>query len=149
MFVHEPQPTDRQKAQRKDRQNVSKKLGQSNFLTKSAAWMSGTIAGPIISFFKKNGFKIALGILGFVFLFKIGEAFLGRMSIIFYKEIGFSKTDIAIYSKGLGWITTVVFTLLGGLFAIRSGVDKSNVCFWNINGFNKCIIFFTSLVWKI
>ena len=47
------------------------------------------------------------------------------MSIIFYKEIGFSKTDIAIYSKGLGWITTVVFTLLGGLFAIRSGVIKA------------------------
>ena len=74
---------------------------------------------------KKNGFKIALGILGFVFLFKIGEAFLGRMSIIFYKEIGFSKSDIALYSKGLGWITTVVFTLLGGLFAIRSGVIKA------------------------
>ena len=47
------------------------------------------------------------------------------MSIIFYKEIGFSKSDIAIYSKGLGWITTVIFTLLGGLFAIRSGVIKA------------------------
>ncbi len=55
----------------------------------------------------------------------IGEAFLGRMSIIFYKEIGFSKSDIALYSKGLGWITTVVFTLLGGLFAIRAGVIKA------------------------
>ena len=51
-----------------------------------------------------------MGILGFVFLFKVGEAFLGRMSIIFYKEIGFSKSDIAIYSKTLGWITTVIFT---------------------------------------
>ena len=53
-----------------------------------------------------------------MFLFKIGEAFLGRMSIVFYKEIGFSKSDIALYSKGLGWITTVVFTLLGGIFAM-------------------------------
>ena len=79
-------------------------------LTKLAAWISGTIAGPIISFLKKMDLKLLLGILGFVFLFKIGEAFLGRMSIIFYKEIGFSKGDIAIYSKGLGWITTVIFT---------------------------------------
>ena len=47
------------------------------------------------------------------------------MSIIFYKEIGFSKSDIAIYSKTLGWITTVIFTLLGGLFVIRSGVIKA------------------------
>ena len=125
MFVHEGQPTERQEAQIRTDKMFQSKLGSYNFATKAAAWISGTIAGPVISFFKKNGFKIALGILAFIFLFKIGEAFLGRMSIIFYKEIGFSKTDIAIYSKGLGWITTVVFTLLGGLFAIRSGVIKA------------------------
>ncbi len=125
MFVHEPQPTQRQESQRKTDRLIEEKLGTSNFITKSFAWIAGAIVGPITSFFKKNGFKIALGILGFVFLFKIGEAFLGRMSIIFYKEIGFTKSDIALYSKGLGWITTVVFTLLGGLFAIRSGVIKA------------------------
>jgi len=125
MFVHEPQPTERQESQRRTDEMIEGKLGASNVATKSVAWVGGTIAGPIISFFKKNGFKIAIGILGFVFLFKIGEAFLGRMSIVFYKEIGFSKSDIALYSKGLGWITTVVFTLLGGLFAIRSGVVKA------------------------
>jgi PAT family beta-lactamase induction signal transducer AmpG len=125
MFVHEEQSTERKEAQKQTDQIIEEKLGSSNLAIKSVTWISSTIAGPIISFFKKNGFKIALGILGFVFLFKIGEAFLGRMSIIFYKEIGFSKTDIALYSKGLGWITTVVFTLLGGLFAIRSGLIKA------------------------
>ncbi len=125
MFVHEKQKNERFEAQKKTDENIQNKFGRSNILTKIISWISGTVAGPIISFFKKNGFKIALGILCFVFLFKIGEAFLGRMSIIFYKEIGFSKSDIAIYSKGLGWITTVVFTLLGGLFAIRSGVIKA------------------------
>ena len=125
MFVHEPQPTERQEAQRQTDQMIEGKLGSSGIIAKSIAWISGTIAGPIISFFKRNGLAIALGILGFVFLFKIGEAFLGRMSIVFYKEMGFSKGDIALYSKGIGWITTVVFTLLGGLFAIRSGVVKA------------------------
>jgi len=125
MFVHESQPTERQIAQRQTDQMIEEKLGSSGVFTKTVAWISGTIAGPIISFFKRNGFKIALAILGFVFLFKIGEAFLGRMSIVFYKEMGFSKGDIALYSKGIGWITTVIFTLLGGLFAIRSGVVKA------------------------
>jgi len=125
MFVHESQPTERQESQRRTDQMIEEKLGASNVATKSIAWITGTILGPLMSFFKKNGFKIALGILGFVFLFKIGEAFLGRMSIVFYKELGFSKSDIALYSKGLGWITTVVFTLLGGLFAIRAGVIKA------------------------
>ncbi len=125
MFVHETQPTERQIAQKQTDQMIEEKLGSSGVITKIIAWISGAIAGPIISFFKRNGFKIAIGILGFVFLFKIGEAFLGRMSIVFYKEMGFSKGDIALYSKGIGWITTVVFTLLGGLFAIRSGVVKA------------------------
>jgi len=125
MFVNETDSTERQINQKENDQLIAGKFQNSNFLTKTITCISGTISGPIISFFKKNGFQIALGILGFVFLFKVGEAFLGRMSIIFYKEIGFSKSDIAIYSKTLGWITTVIFTLLGGLFVIRSGVLKA------------------------
>ena len=125
MFVNEKFSTNRQSNQKQTDKLIESKLGPKNIITSFVAWIAGTIGGPIISFFKKNGFSIAIGILSFVFLFKIGEAFLGRMSIIFYKEIGFSKGDIAIYSKTLGWITTVVFTLLGGLFVIRSGVLKA------------------------
>ena len=125
MFVNEPKKNDKAEIQNQTDKMIENKLGFSNTITKIFAWLTGTIIGPIISFFKKNGFSIALAILGFVFLFKIGEAFLGRMSVIFYKEIGFTKSDIALYSKGLGWITTVIFTLIGGLFAIRSGVIKA------------------------
>ena len=125
MFIHETGHEDRRIKQLENDKLISSKFIKQNILTQSLSWITGTIGGPISSFFKKNGFQIAIGILGFVFLFKVGEAFLGRMSIIFYKEIGFSKSDIAIYSKTLGWITTVIFTLLGGLFVIRSGVLKA------------------------
>ncbi len=125
MFVNEAESLERQDKQKETDKLISSKFEKENLFTKFITWVGGTIGGPIVSFFKKNGFSVALGILGFVFLFKVGEAFLGRMSIIFYKEIGFSKTDIAIYSKTLGWITTVIFTLLGGLFVIRSGVLKA------------------------
>ena len=125
MFVNEPLPIERAESQRRTDRMIEERLGFQNILTKIIASLTGTLIGPVISFFKKNGFNIAIAILGFVFLFKIGEAFLGRMSVIFYKEVGFTKSDIALYSKGLGWITTVIFTLLGGLFAIRSGVIKA------------------------
>jgi PAT family beta-lactamase induction signal transducer AmpG len=125
MFVNEALQSDRSESQNRTDKLIQNKLGSSNLLTRTIAWLTGTVIGPILSFFNKNGFKIALAILAFIFLFKIGEAFLGRMSVIFYKEIGFTKSDIALYSKGLGWITTVIFTLLGGLFAIRSGVIKA------------------------
>ena len=125
MFVNEALQSDRSESQNRTDKLIQNKLGSSNLLTRTIAWLTGAVIGPILSFFNKNGFKIALAILAFIFLFKIGEAFLGRMSVIFYKEIGFTKSDIALYSKGLGWITTVIFTLLGGLFAIRSGVIKA------------------------
>ena len=125
MFVSERNSDERMIKQAENDRIISNKLGNKNFISKFLTWIGGTISGPIISFFKKNGFSIAISILGFVFLFKVGEAFLGRMSIIFYQEIGFSKSDIAIYSKTLGWVTTVIFTLLGGLFVIRSGVLKA------------------------
>ena len=88
-------------------------------------WIFETIVTPIYDFFKKNGLSIGIGLLAFLFLFKIGEAFLGRMSLIFYKEIGFTKSDIGIFSKGLGWITTVIFTLIGGLLTVKIGLVRS------------------------
>ena len=125
MFVEEPMQKNIENEQRKTDKIIINKIGSNNFLTRIFAYITGSISGPIISFFKKNGFAIGAGILGFIFLFKIGEAFLGRMSIVFYKEIGFSKSQIAVYSKGLGWITTVFFTLLGGVMAMRAGTVKT------------------------
>ena len=125
LFIPEQSSTNRRDKQILEDKKILNAIGGSGYFNKVAAWLSGTIVSPLLSFFKKNSTKVALGILGFIFLFKIGEAFLGRMSIIFYNEIGFSKTDIALYSKGLGWVTTITFTLLGGLFAIRMGLIKA------------------------
>lgn len=63
-------------------------------------------------------------VLLFVFLFKVGEAFLGRMSIVFYKEVGFSNEQIGEYSKLIGWGFTILFTLLGSAINVRFGVIK-------------------------
>ena len=125
LFINEKSFINKKNAQKNLDNKILKKLKNNNLIARLVAWISSTISGPLISFFKKNGFSIAVGIIAFIFLFKIGEAFLGRMSVIFYKEIGFTKSDIALYSKTFGWITTVVFTLLGGLFTIRSGIIKS------------------------
>ena len=103
----------------------TKKYGDNNVISQSFFYLNNVVANPLSSFFKNNGVKIGVSILAFVFLFKIGEAFLGRMSLVFYKEIGFSKGDIAIFSKALGWITTIIFTLIGGAIAMRSGIVKT------------------------
>ena len=125
LFVPEKNSTLRVSLQQQNDQRILDKFKIKNKLSQILTWIYGTIFNPLVSFFKKNSFSVAVGLLSFIFLFKIGEAFLGRMSIVFYKEIGFSKGQIAIYSKGLGWITTVVFTLLGGIMAMRAGTIKT------------------------
>jgi PAT family beta-lactamase induction signal transducer AmpG len=87
-------------------------------------WLTITIWEPLADFLRRNGVQTALAILLFIFLFKIGEAFLGRMSIVFYKEIGFSNAQIADYTKMLGWFAIIGFTLLGSIINVRLGLVK-------------------------
>lgn len=91
---------------------------------KMVNWLLVTVVEPFRDFFSRNTFKLAFSILLFIFLFKIGEAFLGRMSIVFYKELGFSNSDIGSYSKLLNWWVTIVFAVIGGMVNIRYGIYR-------------------------
>jgi PAT family beta-lactamase induction signal transducer AmpG len=97
---------------------------KNNILNRLTAWLLTTLAAPIHEFFQRNGTKLAISILLFIFLFKLGEAYLGRMSIVFYREVGFSNADIAYYSKMINWGVTIVFSLIGSVFTIRYGILK-------------------------
>ncbi|WP_428774629.1 AmpG family muropeptide MFS transporter [Vibrio sp.] len=92
--------------------------------SKVVAWLTVTVIEPFLDFFKRNGVRVAITLLLFVFLFKIGEAFLGRMSITFYKEVGFSNEQIGYYSKLIGWGFTILFTLVGSMFNVRFGIVR-------------------------
>ena len=87
-------------------------------------WVQDTYFDAVAEFFRRNGVQLALGLLAFIFLFKIGEAFLGRMVIRFYLEVGFSNADIGTYSKGLGWVVTMVCALAAAILTGRFGVIR-------------------------
>ena len=127
MFFPTEHSLERQNEQKKSDQLIVNKLRSSNSFNNIIAWIIGTITGPFVSFFKSKGFKIGIYIITFLFLFKIGEAFLGKMSVVFYDDMGFSKRDIAIYSKGYGYLITIIFTMVGSFFAIRSGLIKAMI----------------------
>lgn len=87
-------------------------------------WFLTAFLKPLTEFFQRNGLAIAIGLLCFIFLFKIGEAFLGRMSVVFYKEVGFSNEQIGIYSKLIGWWAIIIFSILASFINIRFGIVK-------------------------
>ena len=62
-------------------------------------------------------------ILAFIVLFKLGDAMLGRMSGVFYREMGFDYVTIAEVSKVYGIGATLAGGVLGGaaLRALGSG----------------------------
>ena len=78
----------------------------------------------VTEFFQRNGMRVALGLLLFIFAFKLGEAFLGRMVIVFYKEVGFTNADIGVYSKTLGLFITITCAVAAGFFTSWFGNIK-------------------------
>jgi PAT family beta-lactamase induction signal transducer AmpG len=79
---------------------------------------------PVARFLETHGARIGAIIIATIILFKVGEAFLGRMSLVFYREIGFSKSDIALYQKGLGTLSVCFFSIVGSLINARYGLFK-------------------------
>lgn len=89
--------------------------------------LAATVVAPLAEFFRRNGVALATGLLTFVLLFKVGEAFLGRMAIVFYKEVGFTNAEIGTYSKIVNWVVTVLFSVLGSLINARLGILRGLV----------------------
>lgn len=117
------EPVTRRKQIQKD---AEKRLARGNkgLMGDIWVWLVVSVYEPFADYFRRNGGRIAITILLFVFLFKIGEAFLGRMSIVFYKEIGFSNEQIGYYSKLIGWGITVLFTIIGSIINVRFGIVR-------------------------
>lgn len=77
----------------------------------------------IRDFFRRHGVEIALSLLLFIVLFKIGEAFLGRMAKTFYTDVGFTNSQIATADL-IDTVIVIVFSILAGIVVPRLGIFK-------------------------
>ncbi len=89
-----------------------------------AVWMTNYFIAPFKEFFDRCGFRLALSVLAFLLVFKLGEAMLGRMSLVFYVEVGFTTDQISFYQKFFGGLVTAVFSILAATLNTRFGVIK-------------------------
>lgn len=87
-------------------------------------WLMMKVLVPYKEFFDRCGMKLATSILLFLLFFRLGEAMLGRMSIVFYGEIGFTVDQISFYQKFYGGLLTAGFSLVGAMVNTRFGVIK-------------------------
>jgi len=77
---------------------------------------------PLTEYFHRQG---ALWILAFILLYKIGDTMASAMTIPFYLDIGFSKTQIGAVVKLFGFWATVGGTLIGGMIMLRLEINRS------------------------
>lgn len=66
-----------------------------------------------------------LGVLAFVVLYKLGDAFMGTMFNPFLLDLGFTKTEIAKVVKVYGLIATIAGTFAGGWMVGRLGMFRT------------------------
>ena len=82
---------------------------------------------PFKSFFSKEA---AFALLGIIFLYKLGDAFAGRLTTTFLiRGLGFSLTDVGAVNKGLGLMASIIGGLYGGVLMYRLGLYRSLVLF--------------------
>src|SRR5690625_931538 len=80
------------------------------------------VVAPFLDFMKRRGWLL---ILVFIFIFKLGDALLGRMASVFYREMGFDLVQIADVSKIYGLGANAIGILIGGFLVHRLGTLKA------------------------
>jgi len=84
--------------------------------------MKEAVIEPLVEYFSRQG---AIWILVFVLLYKIGDTMASAITIPFYLDLGFSKTEIGAVVKLFGFWATIIGGLAGGLMMLRLGINRS------------------------
>ena len=82
------------------------------------------VVEPFREFIGRAGVGSALLVLGFIFLYKLGDSMCTALATPFYLDMGFSKSDIGLIAKNAGLWPSVIGGLLGGLWMLRLGINR-------------------------
>ena len=83
------------------------------------------VVEPFHEFIGRKGWQGALLVLGFIFLYKLGDSLATALATPFYLDLGFSKTDIGVIAKHAGLWPAVFGGLLGGLWMVHLGINRA------------------------
>jgi MFS transporter, PAT family, beta-lactamase induction signal transducer AmpG len=93
-----------------------------NVVEGSPKTLKDAVIQPLVDYFTR---KDALWILAFILFYKIGDTMASAMTMPFYLEIGFSKTQIGAVVKIFGTSAIIGGAIAGGIIMFRFGIHKS------------------------
>lgn len=91
----------------------------------AATGLREAVVAPFREYLGRRGWRGALLILGFMFLYKLGDSMATALATPFYLDIGFSKTQIGLIAKNAALWPSIVGGLLGGVLMIRLGINRA------------------------
>jgi PAT family beta-lactamase induction signal transducer AmpG len=103
------------------------------------------VVEPFREFIARSGWKNALFVLLFIFLYKLGDSMATALATPFYLDMGFSRTDIGIIAKNAGLWASVIGGMLGGLWMVKIGINRGLWLFGAVQLFS--ILGFALLAW--
>ena len=86
------------------------------------ATLSEAVVQPFVDYFKRHH---AWLILLFILFFKVGDTMASNMTVPFYLDIGFSKSEIGAVVKLFGFSATLAGGLVGGIVMLRIGIYRA------------------------
>ncbi len=98
------------------------------------ASLKEAVVAPFVEYFNRAGASWGLGVLAFILLYKLGDTMASAMTMPFYLDLGFSKTEIGAVVKIFGFWATLGGSLLGGLLMLRLGINRSLWIFGVLQG---------------
>ena len=84
--------------------------------------LSEAVYLPLMDFLQRHH---AFLILAFIFCYKLGDTMASAMTMPFYLDIGFTKTEIGAVVKLFGFWATIVGAFLGGLVILKTGIHRA------------------------
>ncbi|MBI5918853.1 MAG: AmpG family muropeptide MFS transporter [Nitrosomonadales bacterium] len=87
--------------------------------------LRAAVVEPFREFIGRQGWRSALFILAFIFLYKLGDSLCTALATPFYLDMGYSKSDIGLIAKNAGLWPAVIGGLLGGLWMVKIGINRA------------------------
>ena len=82
------------------------------------------IVQPFREFIARDGWRTALLILGFIFLYKLGDTMATTLSTSFFLDIGFNKTQIGVIAKTVAFWASLAGGVVGGVWLVKIGISR-------------------------
>ena len=79
---------------------------------------------PFSEFLKRDGWRGALFVLGFIFLYKLGDTMATTLSTSFFLDIGYTRTQIGIIAKTTAFGASLAGGIIGGIALMRIGIGR-------------------------